>query len=130
MSKPLLSQLSRRERQIMDVIFRLGEASVSDVVEHMPDNPAYNTVRVTMGILERKGYLKHRQEGQRYLYAPTVPLDNAKRSAVSHLLQTFFEGSPSKAVLAMLGMSANRLSRKDLDEIAGWIEDARKEAEK
>jgi predicted transcriptional regulator len=129
MSKPLHIQLSRRERQIMDVIFRLGEASVSDVVDRMPDEPAYNTVRVTMGILEKKGYLKHRQDGQRYLYVPTVPLDNAKRSAVSHLLQTFFDGSPSKAVLAMLGMSANRLSKEDLDEISGWIEDARKEAE-
>ncbi|HET6567950.1 MAG TPA: BlaI/MecI/CopY family transcriptional regulator [Rhodothermales bacterium] len=129
MAKPNQIQLSRRERQIMDVMFRLGEASVSDVVQQIPDKPAYNTVRVTMGILEKKGYLKHRQEELRYLYSPTIPLDNAKRTALSHLLQTFFDGDPSKAVLALLGMSANRLTKDDLDEIAGWIGTARGAAE-
>lgn len=113
----------------MDVLYRLGEASVSDVVQRMPDEPSYNTVRVTLGILEKKGFVKHRQEGARYVYAPAVSLEKAKRSAVRHLLQTFFEGSPPKAILAMLGMSSQRLSKEDLDEIAGWIEEARKEAE-
>lgn len=128
MSKTLHTHLSRRESQIMDVIYQLGEASVSEVVERMPDRPAYNAVRITLGILEKKGYVKHRQDGQRYIYAPTVPVERAKRSAVSHLLQTFFEGSSQQAILTLLGMSADRLTKDDLDEISEWIEHARKEA--
>ena len=121
--------LSRRESQIMDVLYRLGEAAVADVVGRMPDEPSYNTVRVTLGVLEKKGYVTHRQEGARYVYAPAQSMEKAKRSAVSHLLQTFFEGSPPKAILALLGMPDRRLSKADLDEIAGWIDQARKEAE-
>ena len=121
--------LSRRESQIMDVLYRLGEAAVADVVGRMPDEPSYNTVRVTLGVLEKKGYVTHRQEGARYVYAPAQSMEKAKRSAVSHLLQTFFEGSPPKAILALLGMPGRRLSKADLDEIAGWIDRARKEAE-
>ena len=112
----------------MDVVYRLGETSVSDIVNRMSDEPSYNTVRVTLGILEKKGYVKHRQDGTRYLYSPVIPLEKVKRSAVSHLLQTFFEGSPSKAILAVLGMSDRRLSEEDLDEISRWIEHARREA--
>ena len=127
MNQPLYTHLSRRESQIMDVIYRLGEASVAEVVEQMPDDPSYNTVRVTLGILEKKGYLRHRQEGQRYVYGPVISPEKAKRSAMGHLLQTFFQGSSSKAILAMLGMSDKRLTKEDLDEIAEWIEEARKE---
>ena len=124
-SKPLLSQLSRRERQIMDAVYQEGEATVSDVVRLMPDAPAYNTIRVTLSILEKKGYLTHRREGQRYVYRPVVPRDRATHSALRHMLRTFFAGSPSKAILALLGMSADRLSEEDLDEIAAQIERAR-----
>ncbi len=121
--------LSRRESQIMDVLFRLGEASVSDVVKGMPDEPSYNTVRVTLGILENKGYVRHREEGPRYLYSPAQSLEQVKRSATRHLLQTFYEGSPSRAILSLLGMSVKHLSQEDLDEIATWIEEAKKRAE-
>ena len=125
MSQPLHLHLSRRESQIMDIVFTRGEASVADVVERMPDQPGYNTVRNTMAILERKGHLRHRLEGQRYLYAPASPVDDAKRSAVHHLLDTFFNGSPSQAVLALLGSSHQSLTKADLDDIAAFVERAR-----
>lgn len=112
----------------MDIVYRLGEASVADIVERMPDEPGYNTVRNTMAILERKGHLQHRQVGQRYLYAPADPVDEAKRSAVLHLLSTFFHGSPAKAALAVLGDSDQRLSREELDELAAFVERARQGA--
>lgn len=119
--------LSRRESQIMDAIYQLGEASVAEVVDRMPDQPGYNTVRNTMAILERKGHLRHRREGQRYLYAPHQPVDMAKSSALKHLLHTFFDGSLPQAVVALLGASGQRLTDSDLDEIARYIEQARKE---
>lgn len=112
----------------MDVLFRLGEASVSGVVALMPDEPSYNTVRVTLGILENKGYVRHREEGPRYLYSPAQSLEKVKRLATRHLLQTFYEGSPSRAILSLLGMSAKHLTEEDLDEIAGWIEEAKRKA--
>lgn len=113
----------------MDIIYRLDEASVASVVDQMPDSPGYNTIRVTMSNLEKKGYLTHRQAGQRYVYTPMIPADKAKRSALGHLLKTFFSGSPSKAILTLLDMSSGRLSGDDLNEIAGWIESARKREE-
>lgn len=117
--------LSRRESQIMDALFRLGEASVSAVVAKMPDDPSYNTVRVTLGILENKGYVRHREDGPRYLYSPAHSLEQVKRSATRHLLRTFYDGSPSRAILSLLGMSEKKLSEADLDEIAEWIAEAR-----
>ncbi|MFQ5569317.1 MAG: BlaI/MecI/CopY family transcriptional regulator [Rhodothermales bacterium] len=129
MTKSLHTHLSRRETQIMDVIYLLGEASVADVVARMPDEPAYNSIRVTLSILERKGYLKHRQEGQRYIYAPVLSTEKATRSALGHLLMTFFGGSPSKAILTLLDMSSNRFTQEDLDQLAERVEQARKEAE-
>lgn len=128
MTRPPHLHLSRRESQIMDVVFQLGEASVADVVARMPDEPGYNTVRNIMTILERKGYLRHRQEGQRYLYSPTEPEEKARGSAVSHLVNTFFHGSLPQAVQALLGTSASRLTKKELDEIASYVEQARREA--
>jgi predicted transcriptional regulator len=111
----------------MDVIYSLREAGVAEVLDRMPDRPGYNTVRNTMAILERKGYLKHRPDGQRYLYSPSAPVETAKRSAVSHLLDTFFDGSLPQAVQAMLGTPDRKLTREDLDEIALLIEKARTE---
>jgi predicted transcriptional regulator len=113
----------------MDVIYHLGEASVADVVARMADQPGYNTVRNTMAILERKGYLRHRQEGMRYLYGPADPVHAARSSAVAHLLDTFFNGSLPQAVQAMLGTPDRRLSHQDLDDIAGLIDEARKRAD-
>ena len=123
--EPLHTQLSRRESQIMDVIYRLKEGTVSDVVSMMPDEPGYNTVRVTLGILEKKGFVRHRQDGQRYVYSPTVPVERARRSVMSHILRTFFQGSTSQAILALLDTSSGTLTQADLDEISRWIEEAK-----
>jgi predicted transcriptional regulator len=127
MADPVRDPLSRRERQILDLVYRLGEASVADVVSRIDDAPSYDSIRVTLGILERKGYVKHRQEGLRYIYVPAVPADEARRSALKHLLGTFFSGSPSRAILTLLDESSGRLSEEELDEIAAWIEQARQE---
>ncbi len=118
-------QLSRREREIMEIVYRLGRASVSDVVAQMGDKPSYDTVRVTLGILTSKGHLSHYTEGRRYIYRPTVPRERASRSALRNLLQTFFSGSPSRAIMAMLDMPAGRLSEKELDEIEALIKKRR-----
>jgi predicted transcriptional regulator len=113
--------LSRRERQIMDILYRLGEGSTADVVRQMPDDPSYNTVRVTLGILERKGHVEHREDGKRYVYYPTVARDKASRKALKHLVKTFYGGSVSNAVLALLDMDSRKLSNRELDEIAASI---------
>lgn len=113
----------------MDIVYALGEASVAEVVERMPDEPGYNTVRNTLAILERKGHLAHRQEGPRYLYAPADPLDEAKRSAIRHLLSTFFHDSPARAAVALLGDAEGGLTRDELDELALLIERARERAD-
>lgn len=126
MSPPHIADLSRREREIMDVMYRLGEAGASEVAAKMRDDPGYDSVRVTLGILEKKGHLKHRQDGRRYVYMPTVPHKKATQSAMRNMLRTFFRGSPSKAVLSLLDMSSKRLSKSELDEIAEWIENERK----
>ena len=124
--KDVHTHLSRRETQIMDIIYRLGEAAVSDVLRELPDPPGYNSIRVTLRILEEKGYLKHRQEQQRYVYRPSVPHEQARRSAVAHLLETFFEGSTPRAVATLLDMSVSRLEEHELDEIAEMIRKAGK----
>lgn len=124
MTKAEQAKLSRREREIMEILYRLGEASAADVVGRMDPDPGYDSVRVTLGILEKKGHVKHRQDGRRYVYTPTVPHETASRSAIRNVLHTFFRGSPSRAILALLGMS--RLSREELDVIAKWIEEERK----
>jgi BlaI family transcriptional regulator, penicillinase repressor len=127
MPQPLQNGLSRRERQIMDVLYRLGEAGTAEVVQHLSDRPAYNSVRVTLGILERKGFVRHRRDGVRYVYAPTVPAEKARESALRHLVRTFFRGSPSKAVLTLLDSPSTRLSPEELNELAAWVEAAKRE---
>jgi BlaI family penicillinase repressor len=126
-TKAELARLSRREREIMEILYRLGEASAAEVAGRMDPDPGYDSVRVTLGILEKKGQVKHRREGRRYVYRPTVPHEAASRSAIRNVLQTFFRGSPSRAILALLGMS--RMSREELDVIAKWIEEERKSHE-
>jgi predicted transcriptional regulator len=123
MKKPMQSHLSRREREIMDLVHRLGEASVRDVQGLMEDDPGYDSVRVTLGILRKKGHVKHRREGRCYVYSPTVPHERATRSALRGVLRTFFGGSASRAILTMLDMSSERLSKRELDEIAAFIEE-------
>lgn len=126
MTEQHLTGLSRREREMMDIVYRLGEAGAAEVAAKMRDDPGYDSVRVTLGILEKKGHLKHRVDGRRYVYIPTLPHKKATQSALRNLLQTFFRGSSSKAVLSLLDMSSKRLSRHELDEIADWIEKERK----
>jgi len=126
MPQPHQTELSRRERQIMDVLYRLGEAGAGDVVQHLPDRAAYNSVRVTLGILERKGMVRHRREGARYIYAPTVPAERARDSALRHVVRTFFRGSSTKAVLTLLDSPSTRLSAEELNELAAWVEAAKR----
>ncbi len=107
----------------MDIVFQLGEAGVAEVAGKMTDDPGYDSVRVTLGILEKKGHVTHRPDGRRYLYRPTVPHTKATKTALRKLLKTFFGGSPSKAILTLLDMSAARLSQEELEEIARWIDE-------
>ncbi len=122
-----LAGLSRRERQIMEILYRSGKASAGEVREAMPDAPGYSAVRAMMRILEEKGHVRHQAEGLKYVYAPTMARDKAKRSALKHLVDTFFAGSPEQAVAALLDVSAARLTPAELDRMAELIERARKE---
>jgi len=121
------SSFSRRERQIMEVIYREGRAAATEVLEKLPDPPSYSAVRALLRILEQKGHVRHVEEGNRYVYFPTVPADRARRSAMRHLLQTFFQGSPEKAVAALIDMSRSELSETDLDRLSRLIDEAREE---
>ncbi len=126
MTTPSFANLSRREREMMDIIYRLGEAGAAEVAAKMKDDPGYDSVRVTLGILEKKGHLKHRREGRRYVFSPKVPHKKATRSAWRNFVTTFFRGSPSQAILSLLDMSSTRLSQAELDEIADWVERERR----
>jgi predicted transcriptional regulator len=119
--------LSRRERQIMDIIYRRGRATVAEVLEEMSDPPSYSAVRALLRILKDKGHVLHEQDGPRYVYVPTVPREEARESAMKRLLRTYFDGSPESAVAAFLDMSASELSDEELDRLAELIEEARKE---
>jgi predicted transcriptional regulator len=119
--------LSRRERQIMDVIYELQEATVSQVLERLPRPPSYSAVRALLRVLEQKGHLAHRQDGPRYIYAPTWPKERARRSALKDLLQTFFDGSTEEAVAALLDISEDNLSEEDYRRLLELVRRARKE---
>ena len=119
------NQLSRRERQIMDVVYRLGKATVTDVLERLPDPPSYSAVRALMRILEEKGHLSHEQDGPRYVYLPTVPRDAAQASALSHMVRTFFGGSAEAAVAALLDLPEHGMSEGELTRLSQLIDDAR-----
>ena len=121
------SSLSRRERQIMDVIYRHGSATAQDVREQIPDPPSYSAVRALLRVLEDKGHVRHRHDGPRYVYHPTVARDRARKSALKQLLSTFFDDSPEAAVAALLDMSADASDDGELDRLAALIERARQE---
>jgi predicted transcriptional regulator len=123
---PLLD-LSRRERQIVDIVYRQGRASAAEVSAELPDAPSYSSVRTFLTILERKGYLKHVEEGGRYIYLPTQPRAHVGRAALRRALQTFYGGSVEKAVAALLDISESRLSAEEMKRLARLIERARKE---
>ncbi|HEV3333984.1 MAG TPA: BlaI/MecI/CopY family transcriptional regulator [Bryobacteraceae bacterium] len=118
---------SRRERQIMEILYQLGKASASEVRAAMPDAPGYSAVRAMLRVLEEKGHVKHLAEGLKYAYVPVVTADKARRSAVKHLLDTFFSESPERVVAALLDVSSKRLTREELDRMAALIEKAKKE---
>ena len=122
-----LAGLSRRERQIMEILYQRGKASASEVREAMEDAPSYSAVRAVLRVLEEKGHVKHQAEELKYVYVPTVNRDKAKRSAVKHLLYTFFSDSPKQIVAALLDVSSQRLTREDLDQMAEMIEKAKRE---
>jgi predicted transcriptional regulator len=119
--------LSRRERQIMDVLYQLGEATAAEVMERLPEPPSYSAVRAMLRLLEEKGHLEHELDGPRYVYKPTLAHGKAQRSALKHLVETFFEGSTEQAVAALLDLSKSRLSDDELDRLAQLIEQAKKE---
>jgi predicted transcriptional regulator len=119
--------LSRREREIMDILYRESALTASDVVARLPGNPSNSTVRTLLRILEEKGHVKHEQQGMRYLYTPTVNRDRARRSALKHLVSTFFDDSPEAVVSTLLDERSVKLSDQQLDSLAEMIERARKE---
>jgi predicted transcriptional regulator len=125
MAKSLHAALTRRERQIMDVLYRRGRATAQEVLEALPGNPSSSTVRTQLRVLEEKGHVHHEEEGLRYVYAPAVPRHAARRSALKHVIETFFEGSTEKVVQALLGSES--LSDEELDRIAALVAKARKE---
>ncbi|HKB14181.1 MAG TPA: BlaI/MecI/CopY family transcriptional regulator [Vicinamibacterales bacterium] len=126
MTKPLQHALSRRERQIMDILYRRGRATAGDVMADLPGEPSYSTVRTQLRVLESKGHVRHEEEGLRYVYLPAVARHAARRSALRHLVDTFFEGSTEKVVAALLGADGARLSNEELERIAGLVAKARK----
>jgi predicted transcriptional regulator len=119
--------LSRRERQIVDALYKLGEATVGEVMDLMPDPPSYSAVRATLRVLEEKGHVNHKQDGPRYLYLPTVPRDKAQSTALRHMVGTFFGGSVEQAVMALLSLPETKVSDTDLTKLAGKIREAEKE---
>ena len=127
MSRPKqIPAVSRRERQILDVLYALEKGTASDVLERLPDPPSYSAVRATLRILEDKGHVRHVEEGNKYIYVPTVPRNQARQSAVRHLVDTFFDGSVSQAVTALVD-NGNKLSAEELAELSALIERAKRE---
>ena len=120
--------MSRRERQIMDILYTRGKASASEIQESLPDDPSNSTVRTILRVLERKGLVRHVEEGLRYLFLPVVPRSAARQSALQRVMRTFFDGSAKEAVAAFLDPGAFSLSKQDLDELSRMLEQARKEA--
>jgi predicted transcriptional regulator len=127
MSRPKGPGMSRRERQILDVVYRHGQATAAEVLAELPDPPSYSAVRAILRVLEEKGHLRHEQQGPRYVFLPTVPREKARRSALKQLVRTFFDGSTEQTVAALLDMAASRLSDEELDRLSQLINQARKE---
>ena len=120
-------QLSRRERQILDILYQQGRATAAEVLASLPDPPGYSAVRAMLRVLEQKGHVRHQEQGLRYVFVPTVPQETARRSALRHLLDTFFHGSAEQAVAALLEVPDSKLTDEELDRLQQLIERARKE---
>lgn len=125
--KKTLLNLSRRERQIMDVLYRDRQATAAEVLAALPDPPGYSAVRAMLRVLENKGHIRHQAEGTRYVYLPTLPRERASRPALAGVLETFFDGSTEKAVAALLELSPSGLSEEELDRLSQLIDQARLE---
>ena len=123
------AQLSRRERQIMEIVYERGRATAAEVRAHMPDPPSYSAVRAMLRILEEKGHLRHEQDGPRYAFLPTVPREEASETALRKLVRTFFGGSPEGAMAALLDLESDQLDEKALQRLSEMIEEARKEGQ-
>src|ERR671914_2792100 len=126
MTRQTHHDLSRRERQIIDILYTQGRATAAEVQAALPDPPSYSAVRAMLRILEEKGHARHEQDGPRYVYLPTIARDNAKKSAMRHMLQTFFDGSASQAISALLDDPRATFSEGELDRLAQMIDRARK----
>jgi len=126
-ARPQKPKLSRRETEMMDIIYQSGRATAAEVRDKMAQPPSYSAVRATLRILEEKGHLKHEQDGPRYVYLPTVSRASARKSAVRHLIDTFFDGSAHRAVAALLDADEAQLSREELDRLSAMIEQAKRE---
>ena len=126
MSSPLHTALTRRERQIMDILFRRGRATASEVMADLSGTPNYSTVRTQLRVLERKGFVRHEEAGLKYVYLPAVARHAARKSALRHLVDTFFDGSAEKVVGALLGGEGARISDEELDRIAALVARAKK----
>jgi BlaI family transcriptional regulator, penicillinase repressor len=126
MKTPSPHELSRRERQIVDILYAQGRATAAEVQTALPDPPSYSAVRAMLRILEDKGHVRHEQDGPRYVYLPTVARDNAKRSALRHMLRTFFDGSAEQAISALLDDASTKLSDAELDRLARLIDQTRR----
>ena len=122
-----MTGLSRRERQIMEIVYQRGKATASEIRDAMDDAPSYSAVRALLRVLEDQGHVKHETDGLKYVYVPVVNRDKAKRSAVKQLLDTFFSDSPEQIVAALLDVSAKRLTREELDRMTAMIERAKRE---
>lgn len=127
MAKPSQIQLGARERQIMDAVHQLGEGSVTDVRGKLADPPTYSTVRTMLRLLEKKGHLKHRRDGIKYVYRPSQAPEEARRSALQHLLKTFFAGSAGDAIATILDLPTEKMSSEEYERLARRIEQARRE---
>ena len=130
MAKALPSRLSRRERQIMDVLYRTGRATAADVQAGMPDAPSYSAVRTMLRILEEKGHVRHESDGPRYVYIPTVARDKAQRSALKHVVNTFFDGSASQVMAALFELAPRDLGDDEIARLRQLIDNAKQQRRK
>lgn len=125
MPKTIHTTLTRREREILDILYRLGRAGVSEVLEELSGKPSYSTVRAQLRVLEDKGHIRHEEQELRYIYMPTLARGTVRQSVLKHIVDTFFDGSPHKVMAALLG-GESRVSKEELDRIAAAVEKARK----
>ncbi len=127
MSKALHAVLSRRERQIMDILYQLGRATAGELMKALPGEPSDSTVRTQLRVLEAKGHVRHEADGVKYVYYPVVPRRVVRKSALKHVMNTFFDGSAEKVVAALLGPDGGKLTEQELERIAELVEKARAE---